>query len=57
MITTAPWRHYENYDNRYDNYGLKNPVQTAIQKYEQHPSINLTKENTTKNRSFNFLPT
>ena len=26
-----------------DNYGLKNPVETAIKKYEQHPSILLKK--------------
>ena len=40
-----------------DNYGLKNPVEIAIKKYQQHPSINLTKENITKNESFYFLPT
>ena len=26
-----------------DNYGLKNPVEIAIKKFEQHPSISLTK--------------
>ena len=40
-----------------DNYGLKNPVEIAIKKYQQHPSINLTKENITKNEGFYFLPT
>ena len=39
-----------------DNYGLKNPVETAIKKYEQHPSINLIKENITNDESFHFLP-
>ena len=31
--------------NKYsnDNYGLQNPVEIAIKKYEQHPSINLIK--------------
>ena len=32
-----------------DNYGLKNTVEIAIKKYEQHPSINLIKENITNN--------
>ena len=40
-----------------DNYGLKNPVEIAIKKYQQHPSINLIKENITNNESFHFLPT
>ena len=40
-----------------DNYGLKNPVEIAIKKYEQYPSINLIKENITNNESFHFLPT
>ena len=40
-----------------DNYGLKNPVEIAIKKYDQHPSINLIKENITNNESFHFLPT
>ena len=39
-----------------DNYGLKNAVEIAIKKYEQHPSINLIKENTANNESFHFLP-
>ena len=40
-----------------DNCGLKNPDEIAIKKYEQHPSINLIKENITSNESFHFLPT
>ena len=40
-----------------DNYGLKNPVEIAIKKYEQHLSINLIKENITNNESFHSLPT
>ena len=37
-----------------DNCILKNPVEIAIKKYEQHPSINLIKENITNNESFRF---
>ena len=40
-----------------DNYGLKNPVEIAIKKYEQNPSINLIKENITKYENFHLLPT
>ena len=40
-----------------NNYSLKNPVQIAIKKFEQHPSINLIKENITNEESFHFLPT
>ena len=40
-----------------DNYGLKNPVEIATKKYEQHPSINLIKKNITNNERFHFLPT
>ena len=40
-----------------NNYDLKNPVEIAIKKYEQHLSINLIKENITNNESFHFLPT
>ena len=40
-----------------NNYGLKNPVEISIKKSEQHPSINLIKENITNNESFHFLPT
>ena len=39
------------------NYSLKNPVEIAIKKFEQHPSINLIKENITNEESFHFLPT
>ena len=35
-----------------DNYGLKNPAEIAIKKYEQHPSINLIQENIINNESF-----
>ena len=34
------------------NYDLKNPVEIAIKKFEQHPSINLINENITNNESF-----
>ena len=37
-----------------DNYGF---IAIAIKKYEQHPSINLIKENNTNNESFHFLST
>ena len=37
-----------------DNYGF---IAIAIKKYEQHPSINLIKENITNHESFHFLPT
>ena len=37
-----------------DNYGF---ITIAIKKYEQHPSINLIKENITNHESFHFLPT
>ena len=40
-----------------NNYSLKNSVEIAIKKYEQHPSINLAKENITNNESFHSLPT
>ena len=40
-----------------DNYGLKNPIETAIKKYEQHPSINLIQENITNDENFHFLQT
>ena len=40
-----------------DNYGLKNPAETAIKKYEQHPNINLIKEDITNHETFHFLPT
>ena len=40
-----------------NNYGSKNPVDIAIKKYEQHPSINLIKQNITNDESFHVLPT
>ena len=40
-----------------DNYSLKKPVEIAIKKYEQHPSINLIQENVINNESFHFIPT
>ena len=40
-----------------NNYSLKNPVDIAIKKYEQHLSINLIKENITNDESFHLLPT
>ena len=39
-----------------ENYDLKNPVETAIKKFEQHPSINLIKKNITGNENFHFSP-
>ena len=39
-----------------NNYGLKNPVEISIKKSEQHPSINLIKENITNNESLHFSP-
>ena len=38
-----------------ENYDLKNPVEIAIKKFEQHPSINLIKKNITNNENFYFL--
>ena len=35
-----------------ENYDLKNPVEIAIKKFEQHPSINLINKNTTNNITF-----
>ena len=32
-------------------------ITTVFKKYEQHPSINLIKNNITNNESFHFLPT
>ena len=45
--------------NKYSNknYSLKNLVEIAIKKYEQHSNINLINENIIKNESLNFLPT
>ena len=39
-----------------ENYDLKNPVEIAIKKFEQHPSINLINKNITNNENFHFLP-
>ena len=35
---------------------LKNPVEIAIKKFEQHPSINLLNKNITNNENFHFSP-
>ena len=35
-----------------ENYDLKNPVEIAIKKFEQHPSINLINKNITNNITF-----
>ena len=40
-----------------NKYGLKNPVEIAITKYEQHSSFKLINENITNDESFHFLPT
>ena len=39
-----------------EEYGLKNPDEIAIKKYEQHPSINLIHKNVIENESFHVLP-
>ena len=39
-----------------ENYDLKNPVEIAIKKFEQHPSINLINKNITNNENFHFSP-
>ena len=39
-----------------ENYDLKDPVEIAIKKFEQHASINLIKKNITDNENFNFSP-
>ena len=39
-----------------ENYDLKNPVEIAIKKFEQHLSINLINKNITKNEVFHFSP-
>ena len=39
-----------------ENYDLKNPVEIAIKKSEQHPSINLINKNVTSNENFHFSP-
>ena len=39
-----------------ENYDLKNPVEIATKKFEQHLSINLINKNITKNEVFHFSP-
>ena len=39
-----------------ENYDLKNPVEIAIKKFEQHPSINLINKNITNSENFHFSP-
>ena len=39
-----------------ENYDSKNPVEIAIKKFEQHPSINLINKNITNNENFHFSP-
>ena len=39
-----------------ENYDLKNPVEIAIKKFEQHPSINLINKNIIDNENFHFSP-
>ena len=36
--------------------GIKNPVKTAIKKFEQHPRINLINKNITNHENFYFSP-
>ena len=38
------------------NYGLINPVEIAMKKFEHHPSINLMNKNITNNETFHFSP-
>ena len=42
--------------NTQENDNLKNPVEIAIKKFEQHPSINLINKNITNNENFHFSP-
>ena len=39
-----------------ENYDLKNPVEIAIKKFEQHPSINFINKNITNSENFHFSP-
>ena len=39
-----------------ENHDLKNPVEIAIKKFEQRPSINLINKNITNNENFHFSP-
>ena len=41
----------------HESYGLKNPVEIAIIKIEQHPNINFINKIITNNESFHFSPT
>ena len=45
--------------NKYSHksYGLKNPIEIAIKKIEQHPNINFINKIITNNESFHFSPT
>ena len=43
-------------DHSQENYDLKNPVEIAIKKFEQHPSINLINKNITNSENFHFSP-
>ena len=39
-----------------ENYDLKNPVEIAIKKFKEHPSINFINKHITNNESFHFSP-
>ena len=41
-------------EDSHENYDLKNLVEVAIKKFEQHQSINLINKNVTNNASFHF---
>ena len=43
-------------DHSQENYDLKNPVEIAIKKFGQDPSVNLINRNITNNESFHFSP-
>ena len=43
-------------EHAHENYSLKNPVENAIKKFEQHQSINLINKNIIKNENFHFSP-
>ena len=44
-------------DQGNNNFGLSNPVEIAINNFEQHPSIKLIKENVSTTTTFSFMPT
>ena len=44
-------------EQRNKNFGLSNPVEIAINNFEQHPSIKLIKENVSTTTTFSFMPT